>query len=207
MPRYVAPGPLRTLHVELASPRLRLEPLGEHHLDGLLALFDAEIWRWYSVTLDSRDAQERWLRGLLAEQSRGAVMAYAARELEHGELVGSTSYLNIVVPHRRVEIGSTWWAPRWQRTFVNTTAKRLMLAHAFEAMGALAVELRTDALNARSRAAIERLGASCDGLLRAQRICDDGRVRNTVVYSLLDVEWPAVRDRLLAAERDAAAGP
>lgn len=182
--RYVRVGPLNAQHALLEAGGLRLEPLTEAHVPALVALFDPAIWRWYSVTIDSPLACERFVRALLAEQTSGSAMAYAARV--GGEVVGSTSYLHIDRAHRRVEIGSTWWAPKWQRTFVNTTAKRLMLDHAFEVMGAIAVELRTDALNVRSRRAIERLGAKYCGILPAHRICEDGRVRDTVVYTITD---------------------
>jgi RimJ/RimL family protein N-acetyltransferase len=136
------------------------------------------------VTVATPEALAGFIHALLAEQASGSAMAYAARNKATGELVGSTAYLHIDHKHRRVEIGSTWWAPQWQRTFVNSTAKRLMIDYAFDVMNAMAIELRTDALNAPSRRAIERLGATYSGCLPAHRICDDGRVRDTVVYTL-----------------------
>ena len=115
-----------------------------------------------------------------------------------GSVVGSTRFLNLDPAHRRVEIGSTWVAPPWQRTSVNTEAKYLMLRHAFETLGCIRVELKTDALNQRSRAAIRRLGALEEGTFRRHMITASGRVRDSVYYSILAEEWPAVRERLEA---------
>jgi RimJ/RimL family protein N-acetyltransferase len=198
-PRFVPVGKLSLAHTTLRDEALTLEPLAEAHLAELTALFDVELWRWYSARIDSPAALERFMRARLDEQARGGAMGYVARV---GEAVaGATSFLHIAPDDRRVEIGSTWWAKRWQRTFVNSTAKRLMLTHAFETMGALAVELRTDALNAASRRAIERIGATYCGVLPAHRICDDGRVRDTAIYAITDLDWPAVRERVSLSDR------
>jgi RimJ/RimL family protein N-acetyltransferase len=184
----------------LQRERVSLEALDASLVDELVAAFDPatwpSIWRWYSVQIPDAAALRRFLDGILREQSEGKTVAFAIRDRASGALIGSSRFMNIDAPNRRVEIGSTWYAPEWQRTYANTEAKRLMLAHAFEAWGCLCVQLQTDALNERSRRAIERLGARLDGVLRSHRVCDDGRVRDSAVYSVLRDEWPAVRERL-----------
>ena len=185
----------------LAGERVSLEPLDDALVAGLVAAFDPAtwptIWRWYTTAIPDAPTLQRFLTGILREQAAGQTVAFAVRDRASGALIGSTRFLHVEVAHRRVEVGSTWYAPEWQRTHVNTEAKRLLLAHAFEEWECLCVQIRTDARNERSRRAIERLGAQLDGVLRADRICDDGRVRDTAVYSLLRAEWPAVRARLL----------
>lgn len=184
----------------LQGERLSLEPLEAALVDGLVAAFDPAtwpaIWRWYTAQIADAPALRRFLEGIVREQAEGTTVAFAVRDRASGALIGSTRFLNIDAPNRRVEIGSTWYAPPWQRTYANTEAKRLLLAHAFGPWDCLCVQLQTDALNERSRRAIERLGARLDGVLRAHRVCDDGRVRDSAVYSILRAEWPAVRGRL-----------
>jgi RimJ/RimL family protein N-acetyltransferase len=189
-----------------ARPRLggelvSLEPLDDALVDGLAAAFDPAtwpaIWRWYSVQIDDAASLRRFLDGLRREEAAGSALPFAVRDRASGALVGATSFLHAEPAHRRVEIGATWYAPAWQRTYANTEAKRLMLAQAFDRWGCLCVQIQTDALNERSRRAIERLGARLDGVLRAHRVCADGRVRDSAVYSILRDEWPAVRERLL----------
>lgn len=186
----------------LQGERVSLESLDASLVDGLVAAFNPDtwpaIWRWYSVQIPDAAALRRFLEGLLREQSEGKTVAFAVRDRASGALIGSTRFMNIDAPNRRVEIGSTWYAPQWQRTWANTEAKRLMLAHAFDAWGCLCVQLQTDALNERSRRAIERLGARLDGVLRSHRVCDDGRVRDSAVYSIVRDEWPGLRARLFA---------
>ena len=123
-------------------------------------------------------------------------MAYAVRDNKSGELVGSTRYLNIDAANRRLEIGGTWYAAHAQRTGINTECKLLLLTHAFEVLHCIAVEFRTDWFNQRSQAAIERLGAKRDGVLRNHRIMPDGRIRDTVCYSIISSEWPGVKINL-----------
>jgi len=182
--------------------RIALEALETAHVDALVAAFDPAtwpgIWRWYTTQITDAAALRHFLEGILQEQAEGKTVAFAVRDLASGTLIGSTRFLHIEVANRRVEIGSTWYAPAWQRTYANTEAKRLLLAHAFERWDCLCVQLQTDALNERSRRAIERLGAQLDGVLRGHRVCDDGRVRNSAMYSILRAEWPEVRARLLA---------
>lgn len=192
--------PTQRLH--LLGERIALEALDAAHVEQLVAAFDPAtwpgIWRWYTTQITDAPALRRFLEGILREQAEGKTVAFAVRDIASGALIGSTRYLHIEVAHRRVEIGSTWYAPAWQRTYANTEAKRLLLANAFGRWGCLCVQLQTDALNERSRRAIERLGARLDGVLRSHRVCDDGRVRDSAVYSILRAEWPDVRARLLA---------
>jgi N-acetyltransferase len=139
---------------------------------------------------------QKMVEKTLAEQERGESVAFTTTEKNSGKVIGSTRFMNIDRANRRVEIGSTWIAPRWQRTVVNTEAKYLMLRHAFEIWKCIRVELKTDALNQKSRNAILRLGATEEGILRKHRITWTGRVRDTVYFSVLDSEWPEVKKRL-----------
>jgi RimJ/RimL family protein N-acetyltransferase len=138
----------------------------------------------------------RYVEEALARQASGAAIPFATTEAATGRVIGSTRFHNVEPAHRRVEIGYTWIAPPWTRTPVNTEAKYLMLRHAFESLGCVRVELRTDALNTRSRAAILRIGAKEEGTLRRHLRTDSGRFRDTVYFSILDDEWPDVKRRL-----------
>jgi N-acetyltransferase len=132
----------------------------------------------------------------LDEQSRGVSLPFATIERSSGTVIGSTRFMNIDVPNRRVEIGSTWIAPPWQRTAINTEAKYLMLSHAFDQWGCIRVELKTDVLNQKSRNAILRIGAKEEGTLRHHMVTHSGRLRDTVYFSILKFEWPHVRCRI-----------
>src|SRR5215467_12038020 len=132
------------------------------------------------------------------EQERGESVVYATAERKSGRTIGSTRFMNVDRANRRVEIGSTWIVPAWQRTAVNTEAKYLMLRHAFEVWGCIRVELKTDVLNEKSRNAILRIGAKEEGTLRQHLVTWSGRVRDTVYFSILDTEWPQVKERLQA---------
>jgi RimJ/RimL family protein N-acetyltransferase len=147
------------------------------------------------------------VRKALELQAAGLALPFTTVVREGNQVVGTTRYMNIDAANHRVEIGTTWIAKSWQRTFVNTHAKFLMLRHAFEALGCNAVELRTHRLNDQSRAAIERLGAKLDGILRQHMIMPDGHIRDTAVYSIIRDEWPAVKAGLerRMAELDTAA--
>jgi N-acetyltransferase len=190
--------------VTLEGRFVRLEPLAPRHLDGLAEVgLDPEIWRWTTSLIRTREEMGAMIEEAVAARDRGLALPFATVERPSGRPVGSTRFGNIDPANRRVEIGWSWIAPPWQRTAINTEAKLLMLRHAFEALGCIRVELKTDALNARSRAAIERLGAREEGTLRRHTITATGRVRDTVYYGILQEEWPAVRARLearLAAE-------
>ena len=178
---------------------MRLEPLTLGHLDGLCAVgLDSDLWRWDSIQKRSRQDMETYVQKALDEQKRGVSLPFATVFLVTGQVIGSTRYLNIDLANRRVEIGATWIAKPWQRTAVNSEAKYLMLRHAFEVLECFRVELKTDALNECSRRAILRLGAKEEGTLRRHMVTDTGRVRDTVYFSILDHEWPAVKARLQA---------
>jgi RimJ/RimL family protein N-acetyltransferase len=188
--------------VEFTSPVLegavvRLEPLEERHWDGLLAVALApDIWRSTIDRLETPADLRDWLDRTLAEQAEGRSIPFATVEVASGRVVGSTRYGHLDGDNRHVEIGWTWVAPAWQRTAVNTEAKYLMLRHAFEVWGCHRVELKTDVLNTRSRRAIERLGAREEGVFRRYQRTQGGRMRDTVMYSILDSEWPEVKSRL-----------
>lgn len=183
----------------LAGHYVRLEPLTLGHLDGLCAVgLDAELWRWVPKRVQSRDAMAVYINKALDEQARGVSLPFATISLEAKQAIGSTRYMNMDLANRRVEIGSTWVARPWQRTAVNTEAKYLMLRHAFEVLQCVRVEIKTDALNERSRKAILRLGAKEEGTLRRHVVTDTGRIRDTVYFSILDDEWPTVKLALQA---------
>lgn len=190
----------------LDGQRVRLEPLGLEHVDVLCAVgLDAELWRWTPAAVQSSDEMRDYVQAALDAAARGGCLPYVIMERATGTAVGSTRIAALDLEHRRCEIGWTWVAIPWQRTYVNTEAKLLLLAHAFDVLGCHRVEFRTDALNQRSRKAIERLGASEEGILRKHVLTQSGRIRDTVVFSILDTEWPAVqaqlRDRLAKIEQ------
>lgn len=174
-----------------------LEPLAERHFAGLCAVGLApDLWRWTIDRLETEGDMRRWLDETLAEQSDGRSIPFATVERASGRVVGSTRFGHLDPENRHVEIGWTWVAPAWHRTAVNTEAKYLMLRHAFEVWGCHRVELRTDVLNVRSRRAIERLGAREEGVFRKYQLTQGGRMRDTVMYSILDSEWPEVKSGL-----------
>ncbi len=183
--------------VTLHNRDVALVPLGLDHREDLSrAAGDERIWFYMSADLREPEALDRWIEAALAERDAGRAMPFALIDRADGVIVGSTRFLNIAVPHRRLEIGWTWLAPRTWGGRVNTAAKRLLLSHAFEALGAVRVEFRTDARNRRSRAAIVKLGAREEGTLRRHMIVRDGYVRDTVQFAITDEDWPSVRDRL-----------
>ncbi|MHB8351676.1 MAG: GNAT family N-acetyltransferase [Thermoplasmata archaeon] len=184
--------------VKLAGRHVKLEPLSQDDLAELvLAGEDPEIWR-YLLTGDARGAEAmgRFIDLLLARQSQGSDLAFTVREAVHGHAIGMTRYLTIRREDRSVEIGGTWYHPRFWRSAVNTEAKYLLLRHAFDTEGCHRVEFKTDVENLRSQRAIERLGAQREGLLREHRVRPDGRFRSSVYYGILISEWPKVRARL-----------
>jgi RimJ/RimL family protein N-acetyltransferase len=185
--------------VTLAGRHVRLEPLTLAHAPDLFAVLatDPSVWRWWLVAPPATLADlEAWLRGCLAQQQAGAVVLFAQVAQPAGRLAGSTTYLSINRRERGLEIGSTWLGRPWQRTGVNTEAKYLLLRHAFETLGAARVQLKTDTRNVQSQAAIERLGAVREGVLRKYQLVHDGTLRDTVLYSIIAEEWPAVKSRL-----------
>lgn len=183
--------------VTLEGRHVRLVPLTAEHVPALWeAGNDPGIWRWTLSKPASEDDMRRYVNAALAAKAAGAGMPFATLEAGTGRVIGSTRFHNWEPPHPRVEIGYTWIARPWQRTPTNTEAKYLMLRHAFETLGLARVELRTDAQNARSRAAILRIGATEEGTLRRHMLTDAGRIRDTVYFSILDDEWPRVKQRL-----------
>ena len=187
--------------ITLTGRLVRLEPLTAEHAPDLFAAVTADpsIWRWRTFPApDTLDDMRRQIAEALEAQSRGAVVAFAQVALATGRAVGSTTYMSISRKDRGLEIGNTWLGKPWQRTGINTEAKYLLLRHAFEVLGAVRVQLKTDGRNLQSQAAIERLGAVREGVLRKHMLLYDGFLRDTVVYSILDDEWPAVKARLEA---------
>ena len=180
---------------------VRLEPLRREHAELFweVAKSDPEdIFRWIPYSMKTREDFEVLIDKAFAEQDRGESVVFATVEKSSGRTIGSTRFMNIDRVNRRVEIGSTWIAPAWQRTAVNTEAKYLMLRHAFEVWGCMRVELKTDALNQKSRNAILRIGAKEEGILRRHLVTWTGRVRDTVYFSILDDEWAGVKAGLEA---------
>ena len=185
------------LPVALEGHHVRLEPLTKAHLSGLAEIgLDEELWRWIPTQVRTAEEMAAYIETALQEQKRGVSLPFAILEKASGRVIGSTRYGNIDRPHHRVEIGWTWVAREWQRTSVNTEAKYLLLRHAFESLGCIRVELKTDSLNEKSRAAILRIGAQQEGILRNHMITASGRIRHTVYFSIVDSEWPAVKARL-----------
>jgi N-acetyltransferase len=187
------------LPLTLEGSVVRLEPFRPDHTNEFwnLAKSDLDdIFRWMPYAMGTREHFDNLATKAIAEQERGESVVFATVERSSGRVIGSTRFMNIDRANRRVEIGSTWIAPPWQRTAVNTEAKYLMLRHAFEVWGCIRVELKTDALNQKSRNAILRIGAKEEGTLRRHLITHTGRVRDTVYFSILDSEWPGVKARL-----------
>ncbi len=186
-------------HTPLAGAHVRLEPLTLEHVDALCAVgLDPAIWRWYTHRVNDAAEMRAWVETALAWQAAGTALPYATIERATGRVIGSTRFMNIDAANRRGEIGATWIARPWQRTPINTEAKYLMLQHAFETLGWIRVELKTDSLNEQSRSAILRLGALYEGMFRNHMICDDGRLRHSVWYSIIVDEWPEKKAALQA---------
>jgi N-acetyltransferase len=189
-------GEMTVVPVTLEGRDVRLEPLAKAHVAGLAQVgLDEELWRWIPVPVRTAEEMAAYIETALQEQDRGVSLPFAILEKATGRAIGSTRYGNIDRTHHRVEIGWTWVARNRQRTAVNTEAKYLLLRHAFETLGCLRVELKTDSLNERSRAAILRIGAQEEGTFRNHMITASGRIRHTVYYSIIDSEWPRVKAR------------
>jgi RimJ/RimL family protein N-acetyltransferase len=191
--------------VTLEGRNVRLEPLRRDHLAGLAEVgLDAELWRWIPTAVRTKEEMAAYIETALQEQERGVSLPFALLEKTTERAIGSTRYGNIDRTHHRVEIGWTWVARDWQRTAVNTEAKYLLLRHAFESLCCMRVELKTDSLNERSRAAILRIGAKEECIFRNHMVTSSGRIRHTVYFSIIDSEWPAVKSRLEAKLNSAA---
>lgn len=182
--------------VTLEGPHARLVPLAPAHAEGLRgATRDGELWQLWYTAVPAPEGMDAEIERRLALQRAGSMLPWTVFDAT-GRIVGMTTYMNIDAAHRRVEIGSTWYARSVQRSPLNTQCKRLLLGHAFEALGCIAVEFRTHRLNTQSRRAIERLGAQLDGILRCHQVSPNGSLRDTAVYSITAAEWPTVRAHL-----------
>jgi RimJ/RimL family protein N-acetyltransferase len=184
--------------VVLESELVRLEPLESEHLEALCEVgLVEEIWLWSPQKIKNVEDMRDYVETALAERERGVSLPFVTIDKTQDKVVGSTRFGNIDVKNLRAEIGWTWINPAWQRTFVNSQAKLLMLTHAFETWKCIRVELKTDALNEKSRSAILRLGAKEEGIFRRHVITDTGRLRDSVFFSILDSEWRSVKERLI----------
>lgn len=191
--------------VTLTGRRVRLEPLDHRHLAGLAAAaVDPSTWTWMHAPLTDETVLRAWIDDALAARDAGTEVPFAIVDAPSGGILGSTRFMAIVPAHRRLEIGWTWLGPAARGSGANAEAKLLLLEHAFERLGAMRVEFKTDALNARSRAALEGIGARFEGVSRRHMIMADGRVRDSAWFAIVEDDWPAVRDRLQArvAPRD-----
>jgi RimJ/RimL family protein N-acetyltransferase len=182
--------------ITLKGPHASLEPLSQDHCEGLTeAVNDGELWKlWYTTVPEPQNIRKEIDRRLDL-QSSGAMLPWTVKDAD-GKVVGMTTYMNVDAPNRRVEIGSTWYAKRVQRSGVNTQCKLLLLTHAFEKLNCIAVEFRTHFFNHQSRRGIERLGAKQDGILRSHMTAPNGTLRDTVVYSIIASEWPTAKAHL-----------
>jgi N-acetyltransferase len=183
--------------VTLQGAHATLEPLAREHEAAIkAAAADGELWRLWYTSVPAPEKTLEWLEAALEMRERQGAMPFAVRDNASGAIVGSTRYFNVDPVNRRLEIGHTWYAKRAQRSAINTECKLLLLTHAFEALTCIAVEFRTHWFNHASRDAIARLGAKQDGVLRNHQLGPDGVKRDTVVFSILDSEWPAVKRHL-----------
>jgi RimJ/RimL family protein N-acetyltransferase len=182
--------------VTLSGPHATLEPLAPSQRDGLVdAVKDGELWKLWYTAIPSPDTMDGEIARRLALQTSGTMLPFTVRDAA-GAIAGMTTYMNVDAANRRVEIGSTWYAQRVQRTGVNTQCKLLLLTHAFEMLDCIAVEFRTHFFNHQSRRGIERLGAKQDGILRNHQIAPNGTLRDTVVYSIIRSDWATVKAHL-----------
>ncbi len=184
--------------VTLTGGLVRLEPLSEEHIPGLAeAGRDESIWKYMLYgDLTLPDNMAAWVQEILARQAAGTDLPFTVIHQPSGCVAGATRYLEMRPPHRSLEVGGTWYAPKFQRTGVNTECKYLMLKYAFETLGCIRVQFKADARNERSIRAIERLGAVREGLLRNHYILPDGRFRDSAYFSILDKEWPGLKEKL-----------
>jgi RimJ/RimL family protein N-acetyltransferase len=182
--------------ITLNGPHARLEPLSQAHCGGLTeAVKDGELWKLWYTAVPSAEGMSKEIDRRLGLQAAGAMLPWTVFDAD-GKIAGMTTYMNVDAANRRVEIGSTWYARRVQRSGVNTQCKLLLLTHAFEKLDCIAVEFRTHFFNHQSRRGIERLGAKQDGILRSHQIAPNGTLRDTVVYSIIASEWPTVKAHL-----------
>ena len=182
--------------VTLNGAHAQLKPLSHDHIDGLTeAVKDGELWKLWYTSVPRPENMRKEIDRRLGLQAAGLMLPFTVFDAE-GEIAGMSTYMNVDAANRRVEIGSTWYARRVQRSALNTQCKLLLLAHAFEQLDCIAVEFRTHFFNHQSRRGIERLGAKLDGILRSHQIAGNGTLRDTVVYSIIAAEWPTVKVHL-----------
>ncbi len=190
-------APMRLEPVVLAGRIVRLEPLTLQHVGVLTtAGLDEQLWRWTTNRIRSEGEMRSYVETALSWQAEGTALPFVTRSAATGEVIGTTRFANVDVTNRRVEIGWTWLTPAWQRSGANVEAKYLMLGHAFDRLGCVRVEFKTDVLNEPSRRALRGIGAVEEGVLRSHMIVWNGRLRDSVYFSILPAEWPAVRERL-----------
>jgi RimJ/RimL family protein N-acetyltransferase len=184
--------------VTLTGKHVRLEPMTEEHIPALAEIGVGQTFWDFMVygNMNTVDDMRNWVNDILSRAEKGTDLPFVAIHLESGRVAGATRYLNIMPSDRGLEIGGTWYGPQFHRTVVNTECKYLLLSHAFETLGCIRVQLKTDLRNERSQKAIERIGAVKEGVLRNHMILPDGRFRHSVYYSILDTEWPEVKKRL-----------
>ena len=184
--------------VLLTGRHVRLEPMTEEHVPGLAQIGVGQTFWDFMLygNINTVDDMRNWVREILSRAEKGTDLPFVAIHLASGRVAGATRYLNIMPKDRGLEIGGTWYGSEFQRTPVNTECKYLLLQHAFETLGCIRVQLKTDLRNERSQKAIERIGAVKEGVLRNHMILPDGRYRHSVFYSILDIEWPSVKKNL-----------
>jgi len=189
---------MQFLHpITLKGSYVTLEPLSLEHHDALIAaVSDGKLWRLWYTSIPKPENMRAEIERRLHLQEQGSMLPFVARRHDTGALCGMTTYMNVDAVHRRVEIGSTWTAASAQRTGINTESKLMLLSHAFENLHCIAVEFRTNWMNLQSRNAILRLGAKQDGVLRNHQRMPDGALRDTVVFSIIESEWPTVKRHL-----------
>lgn len=181
----------------LSGNTVRLEPMEARHLDSLCSVgLDEELWRWTPYVVSTREEMAQYLNTALKDHEKGVALPFVTISQDTNEVIGSTRFANIECAHRRLEIGWTWLSRQWQRTRANTEAKYLMLIHAFETLGCLRVEFKTDFLNEKSRNALVRIGAKEEGVFRNHMITASGRLRDTIYFSIIASEWLSVKSAL-----------
>jgi RimJ/RimL family protein N-acetyltransferase len=186
------------IQTEFELNGVKLIPLKKEHKESLLrAASDGELWKLWVTSVPNKENIYKYIDTALAEQKLNKALPFVVVDAKSDTIIGSTRFCNIETKNKRLEIGYTWYSKSYQRTGVNTTCKLLLLQHAFEKLGAIAVEFRTNWFNYASRKAITRLGAKQDGVLRNHRLSADGTLRDTVVYSIIQSEWPTVKKSLL----------
>ena len=184
--------------VVLEGKHVRLEPMMEAHAPGLAEIGVGQTFWDFMVygNINTVEDMANWVKDILSRAEQGTDLPFVVIHLASGRVAGATRYLNITPRDRGLEIGGTWYGPEFQRTPVNTECKYLLMRHAFETLGCIRVQLKTDLRNERSQKAIERIGAVKEGVLRNHMILPDGRIRHSVYYSILDTEWPEVKKKL-----------